>query len=437
VLVFQVDPGLLLLAFLVGIAAALLGIIAAVRHASSLQPAEAMRPEPPARFRPTFLERAGFQQMLSVPLRMILRNLERQIVRTGLSILGIALAVAVLILGNFMVDALDYVMESQFAVAQRQDVTVSFIEPTSPRVLVSLAHLPGVNSCEPFRSLPVRIRSGPCSRRLGLLGLRPDARLNRLLDIRRHRVALPPAGLVLSTKLAEVLGVNVGQSVTVEVLEGRRVVRDLPVTATVDDFAGIAAYMDIQAVHRLMQEGEVISGAFLACDPRQLQALYTQLKRSPSVAGVTIKSAALESFRQTIAENLLRIRAFNVVFACIIACGVVYNAARITLAERGRELATLRVIGFTRAEVSLILLGELAVVTLAAIPLGLVLGRALGALVIELAYDTELFRIPLIIGRSTYGFAAAVAALAAIASGLLVRRQLDHLDLVAVLKSKE
>jgi putative ABC transport system permease protein len=180
-----------------------------------------------------------------------------------------------------------------------------------------------------------------------------------------------------------------------------------------------------------------VSGAYLAADADRIGALYRELRDTPRVASVTVKGAMLESFRQTIAENLLRMRLFNVGFACVIAFGVVYNSAHITLAERQQALATLRVLGFTRAEISLILLGELAVVIAAAIPVGLLLGRALAGMVVVLAYDTELFRIPLMIGRFTYGFAAAVTLGAALASALTVRRALDRLDLVAVLKNKE
>jgi putative ABC transport system permease protein len=434
---FRLDGGVVAFAALLSGVAAAGGTLASVVRASRQPPAEAMRPEPPARYRPTVIERLGMQGLFTPPVRMILRHLERQPVWTLLTVLGLALAVAVLVLGNFMVDALDYAMESQFAVAQRQDMTLAFLEPTGVRALSDVAHLPGVRRCEPYRSLAVRLRSGHRSRRLGLLALPPDGRLYRVVDISRREVPLPTGGGVLSGKLAEVLAVRAGDLVTVEVLEGRHPVRAVPVTGLVADFAGVAAYMDIRAANRLMGEGDTISGAFLAVDPGRMDELYAELKNSPRVAGVTIKGATLASFRRTIAENLLRMRLFNILFAGVIAAGVVYNAARVALSERSRELATLRVIGFTRAEISIILLGELAILTLAAIPVGLPLGYGLAALVIGLAYDTELFRIPLVIGRSTYGYAATVTAAAALASGLIVRRLLDRLDLVAVLKSKE
>jgi putative ABC transport system permease protein len=222
----------------------------------------------------------------------------------------------------------------------------------------------------------------------------------------------------------------------VEVLTGERPTLRLPIVGEVRDFAGTLAYMNIAALQDWMREGPLISGAYLSVDPNDRARLYAELKRTPQVAGVAIKTTALESFRETFAENLLRMRAINVMFAVTIAIGVVYNAARISLSERSREMATLRVIGFTRGEISAILLGELAVVTLAAIPIGLVLGRSMCALVAA-AVNEELFRIPIVVSRWTYGFAASVILAATLVSALLVRRRLDHLDLIAVLKSRE
>ncbi|MGC1273353.1 MAG: FtsX-like permease family protein [Planctomycetaceae bacterium] len=434
---FYLDPAVVAGALLISGSAAVAGTMLAVLRAARLPPAEAMRPEPPENYRVTVLERIGLQRLLSPPVRMILRHLERRPVRSLLGVIGIATAVSILIVGNFTVDSLDYVMASQFEVAQRQDVSVALIEATESDVLSDLAHLPGVTVVEPFRSLPVRMHFGHRSRRLGIQGLLPDAKLYRLMDMERTRIPIPPGGVVISAKLAEVLQLDVGDEVTVEVLEGERPVVRLPVVGLVADFSGVAAYMDLQAANRLMEEGPLVSGAHLAVDAARLDELYSELKATPRVASVTIKKAALESFRTTIAENLLRFRLFNVIFACIIAFGVVYNSARINLSERSRELATLRVIGFRRSEISLILLGELAVLTLIAIPVGLVLGYALAAFVVEAGFDSELFRIPLVVSRATYGFAASVTIAAALVSGLIVRRRLDRLDLVAVLKSRE
>lgn len=430
----DLDVVLLALAF-TGIAS-MLGTLGAVRAAMKLPPAEAMRPEPPANYGPTLLERWGLRRLLSPPVLMIFRNLERKPWQAALSCFGIALAIAVLILGNFTIDAVDFIIDFQFFASQRHDVTVTFVEPTSSRALHDLRHLPGVRSVEPFRSVPVRIQFAHVSRRLGIMGLPSEQRMFRLLDAQQRPVDLPADGIVVSTKLGEVLGCRLGERVTVEILEGERPTREATIVAFIDDFSEPAAYMNLHALNRLMREGDVYSGAFLAVDEKQRDELYIFLKNTPKVAGVSVKQTALDNFRKLLDANLLRMQLFNVGFACIIAFGVVYNSARISLSERSRDLATLRVMGFTRGEISMILLGELATLTLAAIPLGIAIGFAFAGLLV-VALDTETQRFPLVVSSWTCAFAVSVTLVAALITGLLVRRRLDRLDLVAVLKARE
>ena len=416
--------------------AAVAGTLAAVRRAVKLPPAEAMRPEPPAVYRPTLLDRSGLGAFLPQAARMIFRELERRPVKAALACLGISMAISILILGSFALDSINYIIQFQFEWSQRQDLLVSFVEPASARSIHDLEHLPGVVRCEPIRGTAARFHFGPRNRRVSVLGIEPDGRLYRLLNADETLVPLPRDGLLLSSKLAELLGARAGDRITLEILEGDQPVRELPVSALITEYGGTNAYMDVRAVHRLLREGNSLTGAFLTVEADRLDELYRKLKETPRVAGVTIKQASIDSFRDTIAENLGNIRFFNVMFAMVIAFGVVYNNARISLAERSRDLATLRVIGFTRAEISAILLGELAVLTLAAIPLGLLLGYLFAAWAV-LGLDTEVYRVPLIINRSTYGFSVAVVFVAAAISGLIVRERLDHLDLIAVLKTRE
>jgi putative ABC transport system permease protein len=282
----------------------------------------------------------------------------------------------------------------------------------------------------------VRLRHGHRFRQTAVTGLVDGAELNRVVDASFDEVRLPPEGLVLSTKLAEILDVERGDTVTVEVLEGARPVRRLAVSDLVEEYMGTAAYMDAGALHRLLREGENLSGAYLLVDPARVEALYARLKAIPAVAGVALTSAAFTSFQETMDETLGIMIFFSTFFAGVIAFGVVYNAARVSLSERSRELASLRVLGFTRGEISYILLGELAVVTLVAIPLGLVIGYGLAALTCW-AYDTELYRFPLVVSPRTYAFSAIVVVTAAVVSALVVRRRLDRLDLVEVLKTWE
>lgn len=420
----------------ISFAAGMVGTMGSVRHAARMPPAQAMRPEPPASFRPTLLERLGLQRLVSPAARMILRELERRPFKAMTTILGISLAAAVLVVGAFMKDAIDYVLALQFEQAQRQHAMVSLTESASGRALEELRHMPGVQAVEPFRSVPVRLRSGPRERRVGVNAIRDDATMFRLMDIHGQPVQLTSSGLYMSAKLGEVLGLRPGDHVTMEVLSDERPIVQIQVGGLVDDFSGMSAYMRLDALHRLMGEQDRVSGAYLGVDLSRVDELYRTLKNTPAVAGVALKKATRESFNDIVGENLMRIRMFNILFAVIIAFGVVYNSARISLAERSRELATLRVIGFRRGEVSAILLGELATLTLVAIPLGLALGSALSSIVIH-SVDSELFRIPLVINRSTYGFAALTVLLATLISGLVVQRRIDHLDLIGVLKTRE
>ena len=436
ILRYQVGPAVVLIAVGVSGAAALLGALSAVGRALSLPPAEAMRPELPARFRGGFLEGVGLQRWLSVPLRMILRNIARRPGRAVLSTLGIALAVAILVVGRYFIDAIRYIAEVQFQIVQRDDASITFDDPLSARARYAVGRLPGVMQSESFRVVPVRLRFEHRARRVPLMGLEPGAELHRLIDKQLHPIGVPPAGMLLTTKLADILGVTPGDTITVEVLEGARPVRNLTVAGTVDELVGMSAYMDIHGLNRFMREGATISGAFLSVDPLLASRLYSTVKRIPAVAAVTIRKAALLSFEETLGKSLGIFTAVLVAFACVIAVAMVYNAARIALSERGRELASLRVLGFTRGEVALMLLGEQTMLTLLAIPLGYVIGFRACALIAS-AYQWELFRLPLLVSTRTYAFALCVVLAAALFSGLIVRRRLDRLDLIEVLKTRE
>jgi putative ABC transport system permease protein len=378
----------------------------------------------------------GLGALLSAPARSVLRSMHRHPARVAFAVVGIALGAALLVVSNFSLDSMDVMIDLQFNVAQRYDLAVTFVEPTSPGALGEITRLPGVLEAEGFRAVPARLRVGPRSRMVSITGVPQETRLNRIVDASFKVVRPGPGGLVLSDKLAELLRVRPGDTVVVEVLEGRRAARDVPVAGVVYEYMGMNAYMERASLHRLMQEGETLSGAYLTVDSTLTEALYRRLKATPRVAGVLIKRAAIDSFMETVAGMMRQLQALYVTFASIIAFGIVYNTARISLAERSRELATLRVIGFTRAEVSYVLLGELVAVTVIAVPLGLWMGYGLAAALVR-AMDTEMWRLPLVVSAGTYLYAATAIVAATTLSALVVRRRLERLDLVEVLKTRE
>lgn len=433
---FDVDARTLLLAFAISALAASLGALSAVRGALKLPPAEAMRPEAPPIFHPGVLERVGLMKRMPPSGRIIARNLARRRMKAFLSISGVAMAVAILVVGRFMFDAVSLMMQRQFSEIQREDVTVSFHEPKAHATRHDLEHLPGVFGVETFRAVPVRLVNEHRSKRAAIFGIDGGGSLRRLIDREGREISVPAEGLAMNATLAEVLGVGAGDSLRVEVLEGRRRVETVEVTRLVDELIGSSVYMDAEALARLTGEGRTISGAYLSVDPGSLPALNEQLKRTPAVAGVALRETVIESFEKTIAQSMTITTTMLIIFASVIAIGVVYNGARIALSERGRELASLRVLGFTRGEVSAMLLGEQALLTVLAIPFGAVIGYGLCALIANVM-TSELYRIPLVVSSRTWAFAVLVIAAASVGSALLVHRRIRTLDLVEVLKTRE
>ncbi|HSP43967.1 MAG TPA: FtsX-like permease family protein, partial [Luteolibacter sp.] len=433
---FQMDYSALGLALVVCLGVSVLGVLTVVRQAVKLPPAEAMRPEPPADFKPSLFERIGLTRFFSPTFRMALRNIERrpwQAVFTGC---GLALATGLMVLPGAMSDSIDYLLTFQWNSAQRHDVAVFLTEPSSRKGFHDLENLPGVIRAEPVRMMPARLRFGHRQRKLSVTGIAPGNDLNRLLDENERPIEMPEDGLLMSEKLAEILGARLGDLVRLEMLEGRRAAVDVPIRGLVTDFAGVSAWMDLTALQRILKEGDTVNGAYLAVDHNQWDRFMREVKDTPRAAFVMVKRDQLAAFRETTGRSIGIIRKLYFVLATIVAFGVVYNSARIALSERSRELATLRVVGFSVPEVRGVLVGELAVLVLLALPVGLLFGRGL-ALLIMSSFSTETVRLPILINDSTYAIAVVVVLTAAITSFAVVSRMLAKLDLVGVLKARD
>jgi putative ABC transport system permease protein len=433
---FELRPSVAVAAIMITAGSALLGTLRAVRQAALLPPAQAMRPEPPMNYKKTVLEKIGLEPILSQPTRIILRNLERKPVKALLSVVGISFGCAVMIAARFFNDSVDFMVDVQFRQAQREDMTITYIEPSARRTIYELKGLTGVEHVEPFRTVPARFRFGHRTYRTVIQSFEPGTRLHHLLDTRLKPIELPPSGIVLTDYLANMLGIKEGDQLTVEVLEGSRPVRQVPVISLVKQYIGVMGYMDRDALNRMMREGDLVSGAYLTVDSAEQSTVYRKLVEMPRVAGTAVRMDEIRNFYETQAESMLFFTFIATVLAGTIAFGVVYNSARISLSERSRELASLRVLGYTRGEISYIFLGELTVLILAALPLGFLFGRGLCAYIVT-AVQSDLFRVPVVLENETYALGAAVVLVSASLSGLIVRHRLDHLDLVAVLKTRE
>ena len=433
---YRVSVGTMLAGTAVSLVSAAAGAAAAVRAVVRLTPAEAMRPPSPAIYRPLLVERLGLHRFVSQAGRMILRELERRPLRTAFSSIGIAAAIAILVVGRISEDAIEDVLDVQFQRAWREDLSVVFRDPLPQRVVRELAHLPGVTRAEGMRLFGARAEVAGRSRDVAVLAYPDGAELRRVVDRRGREVPLPDDAVVLSAQLGAALRVGPGDMVSVKVLEGERQSISVRVGGLVEDIAGLQVYLRQRSLERLLGEGPSINAVLLTVEPGLRREVQRRLNEMPQVASISDRPTAIRHFREESGASMLIVAGVLTAFAATIAVGVVYNNARVALSLRSRDLASLRVLGFTRGEISGILLSELAAQVLVALPLGVLLSRWFTAWVVSLSHP-ERFRLSPDVSAHRLAFAVLVTIIAALASGMLVRRKLDQLDLIGVLKTRE
>ena len=435
-LVFVTSPDLYVIAVALSLFTAVIGAVQALLEVVRLAPAVAMQPPAPPQFHRLLPASLSLNRLASQPVVMMLRNVTHHPIRAAFTMIGMASATAILMVSMFMYDTMESLIDVTYFMADRQDATVSFVEKRSSDVVLQVARLPGVLVAEPYREVPVRIRNGSIERRVIISGRPRDADLNRIIDIDLRPVVLPESGLAISSMLAQILRVKMGDFVEVDLLDGARRTVFLPVMALVEDYFGIRGMMDSEALARLMRERPVLNSVNLSFDQNQRDAFYTAIKNMPTVSGLGLQRLSLANFRQSVALLITTMAGIYTGLAAVIAFGVIYNGARISLSERARELASLRVLGFTSVEVLWILLIELALLTLVAQPPGWIMGYGL-AWIMKTQLAGELMRVRAVVAPSTYVLASAIAIIAAVMSALIVRRRVNQLDLVSVLKTRD
>lgn len=423
------------LAAFVAAVAATAGALQSLRAVLSLPPAVAMAPPAPVEYRsgkgwpiPALrLRQTG---------RMVMRHLTHWPLRTASTVLGMAMSVAILVASLWSFGSIDQLIRVTFQLAERQDVKMVFVAPEPSAALADIRHMPGVMAAEPFRLVAAELVHGTRSRRLVIEG-RPDAAsISRVLSPDLRPMPMPEAGLILSEALAEALLLRPGDRVTVNFLEGRRSVAELPVSGLSVGYVGLGAAMSLAELGRATGEGPLISGADILLDEAEAGAFFAAATAAPKTGFLNVTDLTVSRFRATLAENIVLMVSVYVTLAAIIALGVVYSFSRIALSEQGRELASLRVLGFTRAEVASVILLELAIVVLLAQPLGWLIGYGIGRAMVA-AFSSDLYRVPFVMGREVYATASLVVIAAAFLSAFAIRRRIDRLDLVAVLKTRE
>lgn len=435
-LIFSRNPTIYVVAAGVTFAAALAGAIRAALGAARLPPAIAMSPPAPPHYRKMLRGSFDNTALVRQSVVMTTRHLLRWPWRTLGGVMGVAMSVAVLVGTLWSFGSTDFLVNYTFNESSRQDATITFTDAKPMAALFSVERLPGIMRAEPFRSVSVAMRNGPVERRTSINGMPANSELARVLDSHFNVISMPPSGLVISSALANILRARKGDSVEIALLEGDRRVLHTPIAAVVESYIGLTAYMDIDALNRLLGEGAMISGANVSIDPIGSDQLFTALKATPSASFIALERVALARFRETLAANMSVMISIYVLFAAVIAFGVIYNFARISLSEQGRELASLRVLGFTRGEVAALLLAEIGIVVLIAQPFGWLIGYGIAALAAN-SFSTEIYRVPLIVHTDVYAWSSIVVLGAAIISSFIIRRRVNRLNMVAVLKTRE
>ncbi|MCR9143214.1 MAG: FtsX-like permease family protein [bacterium] len=456
---FILSPVVVVSGVTISFVAALAGAGGVLFRVLRTPPAQAMQPPAPPRYRSGLLERLKIAPFLSVSVRLAFRNLANRPLRTGFSLLGISAALLIVLLGLFWGDTLNYLFYTHFALNSRDDATVNFRTALSERSLREIERYPGVLYAEGYRVLGVRLHAGHRSEDSAITGIDPGARLRVLRDRELRVISIPAGGLVLSSTLAEKLSVDTGDWLELEPLlatdqwktqtaansfEASRArppdrnstrIR-LPVTGVAEELIGSGVYMEQSALRGLLGEGRAINQVAIHVDPAHATALYERLQNAPQVESVTTREASMRLFNETSAALILVMASIIVTFALCIAFAVVYNTARVSFSERAWELATLRILGFTKGEVFRVLAWELTLQTAPALLPGCVLGFFFVTALIQ-SMPVEGIRFPVIISVSSYAMAILVVVATGITSSLLIRRKVDRLNLVEVLKTRE
>jgi putative ABC transport system permease protein len=433
---FHVSYWVYAAAGLAGLLTTSLGAAQSALKAARLAPAIAMQPPAPPRFKRSLLDEAMVRLRLSQPTIMILRSLLRWPLRSALTTLGVALAVSAVIASTFVGDSLDEIVDFAFFQTNRQDAVLVFADDVPEIALEDVGNLPGVLVAESQQFNAAILRRGHLFKRVSIEARRPGADLSRALDANGKPVSVPPGGIVLSKRLAAYLGVKSGDIVETEYLSGRRETYPLVVSALVEQHFGLGAYVDFEFQNRLFRQAPRLTTANVLLDDSQTNALHKAVKETSMVIGLIGMNENRQTFQDTIEQNVVVMNAIYITIALLITVGVTYNAARIQLSERARELASLRILGFSRGEISYILVGELMLIALIAQPIGWLIGAWIASAMVG-AFTSDLYSMPLILKPATFALASLVVLLTAFASVMIVRRRLDRMDLVSVMKTRE
>jgi putative ABC transport system permease protein len=435
-LLFRVPLWVYAISGLAALLTTMLGAARAALMASRLAPALAMQPHATPLFRRTLIDRIMAGMRLRQTTIMVLRSIIRWPVRSMLTAAGLGAATSTVIAAGFMNGSLNHMIDLAFNQSYRGDAMILLTRDMPRDALPEVARLPGVLQVEPQQFHAATLRNGPREKRVSLEARPSDATLSRVIGADGRAITAPPGSILLSERLAAALDLSVGETVEVAFMTGRRETHDLLITGLVEQYLGLGAYADIDFLDAQFRRSPRMSTVNVLIDERHLPELHAALQETPALAGLISMTDNRRSFEETISANITVVNSIYAAIAILITVGVAYNGARIQMSERARELASLRILGFSRAEVSSVLVGETMVLAILAQPLGWLMGAWI-ATALSNSFSSDLYAVPLVLEPAIFARASLVVLAASLVSVLLVRRRIDRMDLVAVMKTRE
>ena len=408
-----------------------------VRGVISLQPAEAMHPVVPTFVKKTFLEKIpGFWRAFNVQGRMAIRNLLRNKNRSIFTLIGMIFTFSMMASFFSLSSMSETMIMDQFTRVQKQDVKLTFVKPM-PRsnVIRELNDVDGIKRVEPFLEIPVSLKFLNHKKDVIALGISDGSELYNVFDKDGNRLEVPKSGMMVSEQVANKLGVQVGDVLQVESIFAKDEKLNVKIEKIIPQYLGANIYMNQDVLLGLLKQGEMMTSALNAIDERAIPSLKDEYRASKYISIIEVRQEMIDKYEELMGSATYALWVMAII-SIITGFAIVYNSSIISLAERKRELASLRVMGMTPKEVMEVVSVEQWFIgfsgMIAGIPLAFLMSQAMST-----SMSNDLYTIP----PGTSGNAIVLAFIGTIfaiaVSQVSISRKVKQLDLVAVLKERE
>ncbi len=407
----------------------------AAKRVLKIAPAEAMRPVAPIEGKKWWGERIlPFIGSMKISWRLTFRNMWRNKKRTIFTVSAISMTVGLMISILMMLDSVDYLFEMAFGDALSYDYKVAFTTDVHQDIVNDLSEFEEITYVEPIAEYPFRLKNGWREKNTMIMGIERNSRVYHLSGLNGGRIDVPREGILLTEGLAESLGVKRGDMLTIEALNKPGIERQVTVKGLVEEYMGGSGFMELDVLNGVLQEGSTINNALINLRynsgnfVRDIEGMaYVQSVREPD--------DMVKQYNEYMGLMYAYIGVI-ITLSCIMGFAIIYNTTTISIMERKRELASLRIMGFTNKKVSELIFNENTAVSVMGLIVGMPLGRFMGVQMLNYVPE-DMMSLPLVIFPKTYVLAAVTVALFVILAQMANMRRISRMDLVEVMKSRE